>query len=289
MTPARPIVISAVPTPFDDEERLASGAFSTLLTRLDEAGIDAVFVAGTTGEFTALDDDERLETFRVALETFGPSRVYAHVGAPSAFQAARLVRGARALGATQLAAVTPFFQPAPPEQIVEYYRRIVDAADGGSVFAYLFRQRTTTVASPSLLPRLADAGVAGVKISGESDDSVESYLATAPAGFEVYSGNDTSLRWLLDRGGLGIVSGVSSAYPEPFVRLREAIVAQDEVAILAAERFVERAVAAVRAGNVGHLKAAITARGIPVGTVRTATEPVPADDQRELIELAQRV
>lgn len=289
MTPARPVVISAVPTPFDDRERLAQDAFRALLARLDDVGIDAVFVAGTTGEFTALDDSERLETFRLAIAQFGPDRVFAHVGAPSAFQAERLTRQAREVGARRLAAVTPFFQPAPPEQIVEYYRRIVGAADGGEVYAYLFRLRTTTVAPPSLLGQLADVGVAGVKISGESDDAVQAYLDAAPGGFTVYSGNDTSLRWLMQQGGHGIVSGVSSAYPEPFIRLRDAIIACDESAIQSAERVVSRAVDAVRAGNVGHLKAAITVRGIPAGNVRTATEPVPAADQHELLELARRL
>lgn len=289
MNPARPVVISAVPTPFDEHERLATDALRSLLARLDENGIDAVFVAGTTGEFTALDDAERVETFRVALEQFGSERVFAHVGAPSAFQAERLTRQAREVGARKVAAVTPFFQPAPPEQIVEYYRRIVAASDGGEVYAYLFRLRTTTVAPPSLLPRLAEVGVAGVKISGESDVAVQAYLDAAPPSFRVYSGNDTSLRWLLEHGGHGIVSGVSSAYPEPFIRLREAIVAGEESAIQAAERVVARAVEAVRAGNVGHLKAAITVRGIPAGNVRTATEPVPAADQHELAELARRL
>ncbi len=289
MTSARPVLISAVPTPFDDEERFSASAFAALLTRLDGAGIDAVFVAGTTGEFTALDDDERIETFAIALDVFGSSRVFAHVGAPSAYQAERLTRKARAAGAERLAAVTPFFHSAPPEQILDYYRRIVEASEGAEVYAYLFRQRTTTVSPPSLLPRLADIGVAGVKISGESDSSVQAFLRHAPEGFRLYSGNDTSLRWLLEQGGAGIVSGVSSAFPEPFVRLREALKTGDRDGIVVAERIVSRAVAAVRAGNVGHLKAAITARGIAVGHVRTATEPVPADDERELIELALRV
>ncbi len=289
MTPERPEVISAVPTPFDDRERFASTTFELLLARLFDQTIDAVFVAGTTGEFTALDDDERLETFRVALDVFGSDRVYAHVGAPSAYQAERLTSNARNLGAERMAAVTPFFQPAPADQVVEYYRRVVGAADGARVYAYLFRERTTTMTPPVLLTRLAEVGVSGVKISGETDSVVQSYLDEAPAGFEVYSGNDLSLRWLIGQGGRGVVSGVSSAYPEPFVRLRDAIISGDADEARAAEQVVERAVRAVRAGNVGHLKAALAARGVPAGRVRTATQSVPATDEQELIQFARDV
>jgi len=286
---ARPIIISAIPTPFDETEKPALGRLSELLIQLREKTIDAVFIAGTTGEFTALDDEERLDAFRVALGVFGPDRVFAHVGAASAYQAERLARRARDIGALHLAAVTPFFQPAPPDQIVEYYRRIVEAGEGARVYAYLFRQRTTTFAPPTILERLAEVGVAGVKISGETDSSVDGYLQNAPEHFAVYSGNDVSLRWLVGRGGKGVVSGVSSAYPEPFVRLRDALIANDADAIATAERIVQRAVAAVRGGSVSHLKAAISARGIPFGGVRTATESVPASDERELFELALRV
>lgn len=286
---SRPAVLSAVPTPFAADERVDLDAFAALLERLDAAGIDGVFVAGTTGEFTALDDDERVALIARAVGLLGPDRVVAHIGAPSAYQAERLAVAATGAGARRLAAVTPFFQPAPPDEIVRYYERIASAAPGAELYAYLFRARTTTITPATLLPELASVGVVGAKISGETDDSVDEYLRRAPAGFAVWSGNDRSMAWLHDRGGAGVVSGVSSAYPEPFVALRDAIRQADAPAIAAAERLVDRAVEAVRGGNVAHLKEAIRARGLSVGGVRTATEPVPGSDAPVLRALADRL
>lgn len=285
----RPSVLSAVPTPFSDDERVDLDAFAALLERLDAAGLDGVFVAGTTGEFTALDDDERIELIARAVELLGADRVIAHVGAPSAYQAERLAAAATSVGARRLAAVTPFFQPAPPAEIVRYYERIAAATPGAELYAYLFRARTTTTTPAPLLPDLAAVGVAGAKISGETDASVDDYLRHAPAGFAVWSGNDRSMAWLHDRGGAGVVSGVSSAYPEPFVALRDAIRQSDAPAIAEAERRVARAVEAVRGGNVAHLKEAIRARGLSVGGVRTAIETVPLSDEPALRELASQV
>jgi 4-hydroxy-tetrahydrodipicolinate synthase len=285
----RPELLTAVPTPFDAAERLDEAAFAALLHRLDRAGVDGVFVAGTTGEFTALDDDERLALVGIALDVLGPDRVVAHVGAASARQAERLAARAVERGARRLAAVTPFFQPAPAGPLVDYYRRTARAAGGAALYAYLFRDRTTTTTPPELLARLAAAGVGGVKISGEDDAAVAGYLGAVPAGFAVWSGNDASMAWLHGRGGAGVVSGVSSAFPEPFVALRDAIRAGDRAAVARAEERVRDAVRAAHGGSVAHLKRAIELRGLSAGPVRTATARVTGASAAQLRDLADRL
>lgn len=126
-------------------------------------------------------------------------------------------------------------------------------------------------------------GVTGVKISGESDASVTRYLASAPAGFPVLSGNDVAFAQLIAGGGVGVISGVSSVFPEPFLRLRDALRAgrtdltelQDDVA---------RVVRLVRAGSLAHLKAGLELQGLPGGPVRAAVESVPEEDRAAIAE-----
>jgi len=276
--PATPLVITATPTLFAADESLDLPAIRAHLTWLKEKGVDALFPAGTSGEFPSLTDDERLEILDIALDVFPADSVYFHVGAATARQAEGLVRRAVEHGATRLAAITPFFQPAPEQQVVEYYTRLVAAAGDAKVFAYLFEARTTTVSNPGILPRLIEAGVAGVKLSGEPDDSVLGYLEAAPDDFTVFSGNDVSFGWLIQNGGHGIISGVSSAYPEPFVGLRDALIAGDSVAIDVWQKKVEEAVAVVRAGSLTHLKDGIASRGFDASPVRTAVAAASAED-----------
>lgn len=287
--PATPLVITATPTLFGADESLNLADTRAHLEWLREQGVDALFPAGTSGEFPSLTDDERLEILGVALEIFPADSVYIHVGAATARQAENLVRRSVAAGATRMAAITPFFQPAPEDQVVEYYARLVEAAQGKAlIFAYLFEARTTTASNPAILTRLAEVGVAGVKLSGESDASVEAYLAAAPEGFTVFSGNDISFGWLIQAGGHGIVSGVSSAYPEAFRGLRDALIDGDTAAIEANQALVEEAVAAVRAGSLTHLKAGIHARGFGDSPVRSAVAPAGAADRAVIAALANR-
>lgn len=280
-------VITALPTPFTAAEELDLGAAAALFASVRDQGVDGVFAAGTTGEFTALGDGERIRVLRTALDVFGPDRVYAHVGAAAPRQAEQLTRAAVGVGAARLAAVTPFFLPAPEDALLRYFERIVAAADGAEVFAYLFQVRSTTPAPPAVLRRLADAGVRGVKISGESDASVAAYLAAAPEDFTVLSGNDAAFEELVRAGGRGVVSGVSSVFPKPFVALRDALNRGDRDGVRAAQPLVERAVAAVKSGSIPHLKAGLEVQGLSAGPARVCGDPVSEADLAVLKETAR--
>ena len=87
MSPA-PVVFSAVPTLFGPDGELDTGA-NRALYKLVAGLVDGLFVAGTTGEFPALEDAERLWLFELALAEAGPDRVIAHIGAPDARRASR--------------------------------------------------------------------------------------------------------------------------------------------------------------------------------------------------------
>ena len=190
--------------PFLADGSLDEKGLAPLYGSLDDAGVDGVFVSGTTGEFPALDDAERDVVLTEALAVFGPDRVYAHVGAASARQAERLAARAVALGATTLTAITPYYLPAGPRALVDHYRRIAAAAADERLFVYLYPARTTTTVTPEQLAELATIpGVAGVKISGQPAVQVVEYLRAVPAGFVVYSGNDATFAAVVRAGAAG--------------------------------------------------------------------------------------
>lgn len=280
-------LISAVPVPFDADGDLDEKGLEPLYRFLLDAGVDGVFVCGTTGEFAALDDGEREVVLTEALAVFGPDRVYAHVGAASARQAERLATRAVALGARNLAAITPYYTPAGPRGLLDYYRRLDGVVGDAHLFVYHYPARTTTTVAPGQLAELAALpSVTGAKISGLPTAEVLEYVRAVPEDFAVFSGNDVEFGAFARAGGAGAVSGVSSAFPEPFVRLRDALRRGDEAAATGAQRNVEQAVAAV-GGNVALIKAALERRGLPAGRPRVALDP-PSPDRHDLVVAAVR-
>jgi len=215
-----PVVLSAVPTLFDADGEVDPGA-NQALYKLVAGLVDGLLVAGTTGEFPALEDAERLSLFELALAEAGPDRVIAHIGAPDARHAIRLARAAVALGATRIAAITPYYLPARPGELADHYRRIREAVPGPEFYAYIFPERTGLPVPPPLFAEVAEAaGLAGAKVSGSASADLAGYVAAAP-GLRIFSGNDADPWATMRAGGAGVISGRSSAYPEVYAALRD--------------------------------------------------------------------
>jgi 4-hydroxy-tetrahydrodipicolinate synthase len=279
-------LIPAVPVPFAANGDLDVDGLQTLLRAVQASGVDGVFTPGTTGEFTALDDDERMQVIGAALSVFGPERVVAHVGAASARHAQRLAAGAVALGAVNLAAITPYYLPAGGQALIDYYRRLAATAAGARIFVYLFGARSTTTVTPAQLARLAELpAVVGAKISGEPTARVLEYLAAVPAGFSILTGNNHEFADVVRGGGTGCVSAVASLFPAPFVEMADALRRGDEQAAAAAQIRIQHAVDTLGGGSIPLLKAGLAMRGLPGGPCRVALDE-PTDGQLQALRTA---
>jgi dihydrodipicolinate synthase/N-acetylneuraminate lyase len=259
-------VITAVTTPFTASGELDLAA-ARRLYRLVTATTGSLLVAGTTGEFPALDDAERLALFEAALEAAGPDHVIAHIGAPDARHARRLAAAAVAAGARRLAAITPYYLPAEEAEVAAYYREVAKAAAGTQLYAYLYPERTGVRVTPRQLASLAaEYGLAGAKLSGGAGASLREYAAAVPAGFRLYTGRDDEVPLAAEVGIAGVVSGLSSAFPELYVRLAGALAAGQAEKAEACQAAVKRVFAAGR--TTAHLKYALSLRGVTGRTAR---------------------
>jgi 4-hydroxy-tetrahydrodipicolinate synthase len=273
------LAICATITPFTAEGDLDVAGLRPLFEAVRESGFEYAFVAGTTGEFTALDDDERLTVLTAALEVFGPDGVFGHVGAATTRQTVRLARAARQAGLRRLAAVTPYYLPAGPEATVEHYRALTEAVPDAEWYAYVFPQRAVTDVDPATLARLAALpGMAGAKLSGRTTAEVLPYLDAVASvdggGFAIFSGADRELPELARTSCAGIVSGVGGVFPDPFIRGAAGPVEGTELSALQAE--IDTAVDLLGAGDLRLVKAGVAARGLPAGPVRVSVDPPSA-------------
>ena len=277
----RPVLIAAVPTPFAPSGGVDLAAAKALYTAIDRSGVDALFVAGTTGEFVKLTASERLSLIEVALEVCTPSRVVAHVGTADGAGTEQLVRDAVTAGARRLAVVTPFDSGDRPEQLVDHFRRACEAADGASTHAYIYPSMTRTPVALATLAALAGVpGLAGAKVSAPGAELIAGYSAVVPEGFDLLTGSDRDLAAAVRAGASGAVSGVSAALAEPFLELIRALELGDTVAQSAAQARVEEAVDAI-GPSIALLKLALELRGLPGGALRVAApEPDPGARSR---------
>ena len=281
------VVLAAVPTPFAADGSVDLACARRLYEFLADRA-DGLLVAGTTGEFPALDEDERLVLIDTAIDVLGPDRIIAHIGAPDAYRAVRLAREASLLGASRIAAITPYYLAASPAEVTEYYLRIREAAPEPGLYAYIFPERTGLTVAPQQFCELADAvGLAGAKFSGVAARNVAECAAARP-GLRIFSGDDTARAAPLRAGGAGIISARASACPEVFSGLSAAIAAAadgadhdgDHDGEVAARQADVSAIASL-GQSIGLVKEALRVRGFgPMAARMAVAEPDAATAAR---------
>jgi dihydrodipicolinate synthase/N-acetylneuraminate lyase len=267
--PTKPIIFTAIPVAFQADGAVSIEANTAILSKCAQSGVDGAFVLGTTGEFPSLSEDERRVLTRLSLDTLPNKRVVVHVGAASLHQVERLIQQAREEGAKDIAAITPYFLPSTDEALKHFYGRISEISDGLNVFVYIFKARTGVTVSPQLMAELAKLpNIIGVKISGESIETVGEYRKLLPNDFLVLTGSDREIGRLDTVGANGVISGIASVYPEPFVAMAEAIATgvTDRAAL---QEDVNATVDGLL-GDIERLKTGLRLQGIPAGHARMA-------------------
>lgn len=274
-------LISAVPVPFTHDGALDRPALHKTLAAL-APHVDAVLLAGTTGEFPSLEDDERVEIFSTGVEVLGAGRVIAHLGHASARQVLALAEHTRALGVDRLALLTPYYLPSDDAGVVGFFEALSRQHPDAALYAYLFPERTGLDVSVELLGRImALPGMAGVKLSGGAADRRREYAGVLGPDQALWSGDDATFPHVVADGGTGVVSGVSAAFPQLFAALAAAIETGDDSTVDRVQTDVVEVVQLV-GPTIPRLKIAMALRSGDEWSSRMAL-PTVGDDLRSRI------
>ena len=279
-------IITAVPLAFDDSGALDLEGSRAILDYVASSGVQGALVLGTTGEFPALSIEERNAVAALAVETLGDLRVIVHVGAASQFEVSQLIAGARAAGAREIAVLTPYYLPAPADEVYDFFSAVVAEAAGLEVYVYLFEARTGIPVDEELVVRLSELpGVVGVKVSGESLERISSYRTRLGDDFVIYTGADGDFARAGQAGADGVISGVASVFAKPFTAMRQALRACDDEVIGRVQQDIDEVVAAVD-GSPARMRAVHRLAGRPVGGKRM---PIPDPDAATLARLERAI
>jgi 4-hydroxy-tetrahydrodipicolinate synthase len=192
-------------TPFDENGALDLDVAAELARYLQSHGNDGIVVAGTTGEAPTLADDEHLSLIAAVVEAVDVP-VVAGIGGNDTRHTVHMTREAGALGASAVLAVTPYYNR-PSQSGIEAHFRAVAAATELPVVLYDIPIRTGRKIATATLLRLAHdvPNVLGLKDAAGNPGETATVISSAPAGFEVYSGDDGMTLPLLASGAVGVI------------------------------------------------------------------------------------
>jgi 4-hydroxy-tetrahydrodipicolinate synthase len=177
-------------TPFNGDGSLNLDGAQRLAKWLQDNGNDGLVVAGTTGESPVLTDDERLSLFAAVTEAV-TIPVIAGTGTNDTQHSVHMTKEATKLGVASILAVTPYYNR-PPQSGIEGHMRAMAAATTLPVVVYDIPARTGRKIATSLILKLANevSNIVALKDAAGNPAETAVLMAQAPAGFDLYSGDD---------------------------------------------------------------------------------------------------
>lgn len=282
-------VTAAMVTPIDEFGNINLKAVRNLSSFLIDKGVDALYPLGTTGEMYRLTVSERKEIAEVVVEeAAGRVTVYIHTGAMRLNETIELSKHAEKIGADGIGAVTPSYFAVNEREMEEYYSSIADSvSEDFPLYLYNIPQCSTNDLSAELSEKLykKHKNIIGIKYSYPDMMRTNEYLNIAEGEFSVMHGTDKIMHTLLSLGCDGVVSGISSVYPEPFVALYQAYQNNNQKEIYRIKKVAVKFVEALKAGaNLAYFKAALNRRGINAGFMRRPQLELTVQEKEDLYQ-----
>ncbi|MFL5799402.1 MAG: dihydrodipicolinate synthase family protein [Actinomycetota bacterium] len=270
--------LAAAATPLRDEgERLDEGAIEPLVEFLVAGGLDGILALGTTGEGIMLEPAERIRAAeRFLAASAGRLRVAVHCGAQTTSATVMLAANAAEAGADAVAVVGPPYYPFDPDELLAHFGAAAAACAPAPFYVYEFAARSGYAVPVEVLVGLREtaSNFVGMKVSDSPIERLEGYLLE---GVDVLVGPEALILQGMERGAVGAVSGLATAFPELVAK----VVATRDPAVAQRATSLRQAVQAFPVP--GSLKAALGMRGVPVGPdCRAPLRALTADEYRSL-------
>lgn len=276
-------VCVAMVTPFDSDGEVDLRAGRDLAAHLVENGIDALVLAGTTGESPTTTDEEKVALLKAVREEVGDkARIIAGAGSNNTRHAVAMAQAAQDAGADGLLVVTPYYSKPSQAGVEAHFRAVAEATDL-PICLYDIPGRSGVPIESATLRALSQ--VDNIKAMKDAKGNfLEAATLIQETGLAWYSGDDPlNLPWL-SIGATGMISVVGHAAPQA---LRELVTAFENGDLTRAREInantlnvLARQQSAL--GGVAFAKAALRLQGIDVGDPRL---PVAAATEQQVERL----
>jgi 4-hydroxy-tetrahydrodipicolinate synthase len=204
-------LVTAMVTPLQDDLTINWDITAKLIDYLiGEQKSDALVISGTTGESPTLTDDEKAKLFRFAVErAAGRCLIIAGTGSNDTAHSIHLTRLAEQAGVDGILLVTPYYNKPNQDGLYRHFRAVAESTKL-PIMLYNVPGRSGVSLTTETTLRLA-SDLPNVKATKEcaSLDQMTEIVKDAPAGFELFSGEDSLTLPALAVGARGVVSVAS--------------------------------------------------------------------------------
>ena len=205
---------TAVITPFKNGA-LDRESFKKIIEDQIANSIDAIVVAGTTGEAATLTHEEHMDCMKFVVDTVaGRVPVIAGTGSNDTAYGIELSKYACEIGADALLLVTPYYNKATPKGLIKNF---IETAENTNkpIILYNVPSRTGCNITLPVYKELAKhERIVAVKEASGNMSAIAELIAECGDSLDVYSGNDDQIVPIMSLGGKGVISVLSNIMPK---------------------------------------------------------------------------
>ncbi|SHH45352.1 4-hydroxy-tetrahydrodipicolinate synthase [Cognatiyoonia sediminum] len=281
-------IYTPIVTPYHDDFTLNALVLAQTVEHLIASGVHGIIVAGSTGEYYAQSEDERVEMMGLCADLIkGRVPMIVGTGAIRTEDSIRFAQAAQAVGADALLVTTPPYAY-PTGREIALHALAVDRAANLPVMLYNYPGRMSVNMDEETLDRLGRSpNFCAIKESSGDINRLH-MLARDYPHIALSCGMDDQALEFFAWGARSWVCAGSNFAPEAHIALYQACAVEGDFpkgraimsAMLPLMRVLEQGGKFVQC-----IKYGLTLRGIDAGPPRKPLQPLNKDDKRELAEV----
>ncbi len=282
-------VATAIVTPMN-KNGVDYESFEKLIEWQIEEGINALVIAGTTGEGSTLTDTEHRQVLKFAVDKIaGRVPVIAGTGSNDISYAIELTQYACSIGADAMLVVTPYYNKATQNGLIKSFTAIADASTK-PIILYNVPSRTGCNINPETCAELAKhPNIVAIKEASGNISQIAKIAALVGDDMDIYSGNDDQIVPIMSLGGKGVISVLSNVIPKDTVKICDSYFEGNVKESAALQlKYIDLIDALFSEVNPIPVKAAVAAMGFGEDYLRLPLTPMEAAHKKVLLDIMKR-
>ncbi len=267
----------AIVTPFRSDDSVDFKSLEKLLNHLVQGKVDYLVVLGTTGESVTLTHDEKEAVVESVKEYVdGKLPIVLGMGGNNTQEIVGRIRHTDFAGIDAILSVSPYYNKPGQKGLYQHFRAIASESPV-PVILYNVPGRTGSNISAETTVQLATEfkNIVAVKEASGNMGQIMEILRTAPAGFQVISGDDALTLPMIALGGSGVISVLANSFPAEWSEMvRQALRGNLKQAREIHYRLLPLIDLLFSEGNPAGIKAALAIQGIITNSLRLPLTPV---------------
>ena len=217
--------------------------------------------------------------------------VIANVGDNCTADTVYFAQDAAKQGVDGFMCVVPYYNKPPQEGLYRHFKTIADSTDM-PIILYNIPGRCSINMEGDTTLRLAHNcdNVVAIKEASGNFDQIKHIIDNAPAGFDVYSGDDSSTLDIMELGGVGVISTIGNVAPDRMKAIVDlAAKGEWDAAREANETLMPLMKGLFETSNPILVKEALSLIGFPVGGVRLPLVDATPEQSARLASIMREV